>query len=90
MTNATHRWLVVGAFIAAALILSRCVYADEQCIAWAELVERVEQMSDEQRQWSAWLAQADGQVMLRYLLTARNWLASGRTGEQAWLECEST
>jgi len=42
------------------------------------------------RAWDAWLAQADGRVMLRYLLTARNWLASGRTSREAWRECEST
>ena len=72
------------------VVWSGLVRADSQCIAWAELVAAVEQMPPDQRQWPVWLAHADGRVMLRYLLTARNWLASGRTSREAWRECEST
>lgn len=62
--------------------------ADRDCASWARLVESIEAIPPEQHQWARWLHESDS-VTKRYILSARNCLASGKTSAQAWRECGS-
>lgn len=70
------------------VLLAALTFPQGDCASWARLVESVEALPAEQQQWGHWLAESDS-LAKRYILSARNWLASGKTGAQAWRECES-
>lgn len=70
------------------VIIAALAFPQDNCIEWAELVEAIEAIPTEQRTWSRWLHEAEP-VTRRYVLSARNWLAIGKTGAQAWQECGS-
>lgn len=72
----------------AIVLLAALSFPQGDCAAWARLVESVEAIPVEQHQWPRWLAESDA-VTKRYLMSARNWLKAGKTGAQAWRECES-
>lgn len=59
-----------------------------ECPTWARMVERIEVLPAEQRDWQTWMTSAD-KIVQRYVLSARNWIESGLTSRQAWGECTS-
>lgn len=80
----------------AALALSWGARADgyardysSECPTWARMVERIEALPADGRDWQTWMSEADP-IVKRYVLSARNWLEAGRTSRQAWNECPST
>jgi len=87
--------VLVTLVVLAVLSCSRGVLADgwarnysSECPTWARMVERIEALPPDERQWQTWMSEAD-QVVQRYVISARNWIESGLTGRQAWSECSS-
>lgn len=70
------------------LLVTALSFPQGDCVSWARLVESIEAIPPEQHQWARWLHESDA-VAKRYILSARNWLAAGKTSAQAWRECES-
>lgn len=79
-------------FIVCLLVMWRGAVADQDCIRWAQMVERIEAIEPENREkhFAMWRAYtADNKITRMYLLSAINWVTSGGTSNMAWHECVS-